>query len=669
MEAEFFKTTSVNDFQIQPTGPPPPGYPSQIVEDSYSKTPFLSDYAARKHAFIAHCLQNPGNSSLKGYYFELLRISENSGVIWEGLLQGALNYIDSRKDCSDFLLLGIVRLCFQLHDRPLLNPTLLQHAHTTLLNFKYWPDEPGIDSMCYWTENHYIMFSANEYLAGQLFPDSIFPNSGMTGIEKKAKARPRILKWLELRFYTGFNEWLSNIYFDEDLTALLNLIDFCDDPLIQRRATLITNLLLFDMVLNSFYGQFVSTHGRCYTAEKQNALIESTIDTAKLVFGMGKFAQKDNMSAVCLALSPYYSPPPVLFAIGSDFARTEMINQQRVGILIESADQWSLGYRSVEDGMQLLTFEAYVHPKTVNLMVKMLNAFHWWSNQFFKEFAPFKAVLQIGRYFGLNKLITWYFRKDLTRNARVENNIYTYRTPDYLLSSSQDYRKGFGGDQQHIWQATLGPQAVCFTTHPGGYGKTSPEGYWLGSGYLPRVGQVENVLIAIYRTPRRGGILLQRVLPFTHAWLPKLKFDEVIEQEGWIFARFGDGYLALHSQHEYHWQKEGEFAEQEVITPGRDNIWIIELGNRTQFSTFARFVEQIVRASLIFTRHSVSYHSPSQGELQFGWKGALLKNGSEVPLHRYFRYQNPYCTASFGSDVIEIDESPHKLVLDWKEST
>ena len=27
--------------------------------------------------------------------------------------------------------------------------------------------------------------------------------------------------WLDLRFHTGFSEWLSHVYYDEDLTALL----------------------------------------------------------------------------------------------------------------------------------------------------------------------------------------------------------------------------------------------------------------------------------------------------------------------------------------------------------------------------------------------------------------------------------------------------------------
>ena len=49
---------------------------------------------------------------------------------------------------------------------------------------------------------------------------------------------------------------------------------------------------------------------------------------------------------------------------------------------------------------------------------------------------------------------------DLCRNTREQVNITTYRTPDYMLSCAQDYRPGYGGDQQHIWQATLA-RRVC----------------------------------------------------------------------------------------------------------------------------------------------------------------------------------------------------------------
>ena len=65
-------------------------------------------------------------------------------------------------------------------------------ARQAILNFKYWMDEPGHDSMCYWSENHQILFAACEYLAGQLYPNEIFSNDGRKGKEKQERARIRI---------------------------------------------------------------------------------------------------------------------------------------------------------------------------------------------------------------------------------------------------------------------------------------------------------------------------------------------------------------------------------------------------------------------------------------------------------------------------------------------
>ncbi len=666
---EFFSTSGVNDFQLKIRDQLPVGYPSAVVPDHYAKTCFEADYGKRHKAFIDHCLKNPGSGSIKGHYLELIRIHEGKKPVHEGILLAALDYINLRKDCSDFVMLGIIRLLFQLKEKPLCSADLINKSEQTILDFKYWPDEPGIDSMCYWTENHQIMFSVNEYLAGQYFPDKTFTNSGMTGEEKKAKASPRIHKWLELRFKTGFSEWLSHIYFDEDLTALINLIDFCDDEVLVKKAQIVTDTLLFDIAVNSYYGQFVSTHGRSYTKEKLSSLKESTIDTAKLLFGMGVFAGEDNMSAVTLALSKRYRLPKVIFNVANDTQRRELLNKQRVAINIAEAAKWGLNRKTVDDGMILLSYQAYVHPKMINTMIKILDSYRWWENQFFPEFKALKRFMKIGRYFGLTRLVATLFERDLGRNTVEEANLYTYRTPHYMLSSAQDYKKGMGADQHHIWQATLDVEAICFTTHPGGYGDTAPNGYWQGSGFLPRVAQHKNVSIILYKLPKIGGLLVPKVLPFTHAWFPGDKFDEVIEKNGWIFGRKDFGYIALYAGPRYRRQKEGEFRDKEIIIDGRKSAWICELGSEPESGSFEQFIETVSSADIRVNGLNVDYSSPSLGRLQFSWKGDLKQDGSPVHLASYPRYDNPYCKAEFPPESIEIAAMGNKVTLDLERNT
>ena len=302
------------------------------------------------------------------------------------------------------------------------------------------------------------------------------------------------------------------------------------------------DLLLTDMALNSFRGTFGSTHGRSYERNKKWAREEATTTTQKLLFGTGSFALHENMSAVCLALSKSYRMPQVLYEIANDLARDELINRQRMGIRLAEAERWGLGFEDWEDGMVFLSLEAYTHPRTIDLVMRVFDAFNWWENDFFEPFKHRRGLLKVLRRLRLLPLVARLFAHDITRNTREQVDIYTYRTPDYMLSSAQDYRKGYGGDQQHVWQATLGPNAVCFTTHPARRQGPSPN-YWTGSGSLPRVAQVKNTVIVIYDINTRPGLYLTHRLRFTHAWLPRDQFDEVLEREDWIFARRGEATL------------------------------------------------------------------------------------------------------------------------------
>ncbi len=660
---DFFETTSVTDFQLKDYGKPPAGYPAKAVTDSYSEKPFSVNFEQRKKSLLQHLQKNPAKKFIKGYYTELARLYNNKGPVHKGALYSALDFIDKRYDCSDFVMLGIVRILYQFRDSKLLDKKFIMAAEKTLLHFKYWPDEPGIDSMCTWTENHQVMFSANEYLAGQMFPDQVFANSGMTGYQKMRASRERLLTWMRLRYQAGFSEWLSHVYYDEDITALVNLVDFCADPVIVRQAQVILDLIFLDMALNSYKGVFGSTHGRSYAAEKKSGLVESTTDTAKLLFGMGVFSGIDNMSAVTLAISSGYRLPTVIAHIAHHHNEEHMINRQRMSFRIKDAKKFGLNRKDPDDAMVLLSMEAYVHPNTIQTVMKLFDRYRWWENNFFTMFKAKKGLIQFLRYSGLLPILAKVMEKDFTRNTREEVNTYTFRTKDYMLSSAVDYRRGYGGDQQHIWQATMSPEAVVFTTHPGHKENTSG-GYWVGSGTLPRVAQHENVLIACYNISRMPGLYMTNRLFITHAWFPCEKFDEVIEKGGWIFGRKDDGYIALYSANGYRWQEKGEDAGKEVIAPGRNNTWICECGCKKVHGTFSSFVQSIASSRLRVAGGKVTYESPSAGNISFGWKGRFKVNNTHKVQRDYPRYDNNYCYAEYPLREIKIEKGKHALELD-----
>lgn len=629
--------------------------------DAYAEVPLADPYEARQKAYLEYTL----GQNTQGAFGGAVRVA--SGLPFDESMWGdSLDVINARRDCADFQLAGVLRLLYTAGDSPLLSGIARQQARDTILGFKYWPEEPGIDSMCSWSENHYILFSSGAYLAAQLYPDAVFTNTGKTGRERMPVFRDRILRWLHLRYQTGFSEWLSNVYYQEDLTALMNLVDFCQDEEVRQRAKMVTDLLVADMALNSFRGSFCGTHGRSYEHEKKWSRSEGTAAPFKMLFGTNRYFPGD-MAATCLALSTQYRLPRVLYDIANDTGRPEMVNEQRAGIRLLDAEKYGLKYDRLEDGMLFFALEAYAHPKTIGLTLQMLDAYHWWENDFFKSFTRQRGLMETAHDMGLLPAMVWLVRHDVQRNQREEANIYTYRTPDYLLSTAQDYKRGYGGDQQHIWQATLGPGAACFTTHPVS-GRQDAPNYWVGSGTLPRVAQVKNVAIAVYRIDGGGGgpYVKTRPLMFTHAWLPKDQFDEVVEGDGWYFARRGDGYLALWSRRPGHWQtEEGDDKDREIIAPGQENIWICELGRKETDGEFTSFMERIAKARVYGEGLQISYESPSQGLLEFGWNGSLKQHGKAVNIADYPRYGNPYAKADFPAGAIVFEHDGHTLKLDW----
>jgi hypothetical protein len=652
------------DLIITPHPPDPADYPYTSAPDDYVSESFATDFEARRRAFFDFIRHNPAPPSPKAPWFELARLASGAQP-HEGIFLGALDYIDARQDCADFSLHAILRLLYQYRHHQRISQSVLDRSEESILNFKYWPDEPGIDSMCTWTESHYLLFASAAYLAGQLFPDRTFVNSDLSGAQLMERHRLRLLRWMNLRFFTGFSEWLSHVSYDENLTALLNLVDFCKDEEIRVRAAILIDLILFEMAANNYLGVFGSANGRSYEESKKWVSQESTIDTHKLLFGRGIFSGVDNISAAAFALSTSYRAPRVLYEIANDFGRPELLQRQRAGIRIDQADWWDLQPKDFERGMLLLTYESYLHPRTARLFVKMLDAFDWWENEYFHPFQEKRRLIKSLSALGLLPWAARHYLRDVSRSAREEVNIYTYRTPDYMLSSAQDYRKGYGGEQQHVWQATLGPNAVCFTTHPARR-QGNPPNYWSGSGCLPRVAQIKNVVIAIYRLERFPSLTVKEALPFTHAWLPRDQFEEVIEREGWIFARHGDGYLALLSENPYEWRElPGEDQGREIMVQAKRNIWLCELGRRETDGDFSQFVQRILQAEVQFSASHVVYYSPSQGVLEFGWHGQLRQNGREIPLGEYPRYASPYVQAPFPPEQIEIQLKEYNLNLDW----
>ena len=93
--------------------------------------------------------------------------------------------------------------------------------------------------------------------------------------------------------------------------------------------------------------------------------------------------------------------------------------------------------------------------------------------------------------------------------------------------------------------------------------------------------------------------------------------------------------------------------------------WVHE----TKAGDFAQFIDAICAAPLTFRGLSVDYTSPSQGRIEFGWRGPFRQNGHELALRDFPRYENTYTKTAFPAERVEIQQGEHWLALDWQKGT
>ncbi len=618
------------------------------MQDTYWPEPQES-YPQRRERYLEFCAaQSP--SGRVGFFSQIARLEMGRDVD-EIPIREAITFVDSRQDCCDFAVGGLLRILYRYDHSPHISPALIADIEACLLRFKYWWDEPqGDNHRCYHTENHQIIFHSDELLAGQRFPDRVFENSRQDGRYHMAHAQHFITRWFDFRARFGFSEWLSNCYFEEDLLALVNLYDFAQDAEIRRQAGLCIDVILFEMALHSYRGILGCTHGRTYPRLIKGARNEDATNTAKLMFGMGLFNNPHTLGTVCLATSTYRCPP-LIAAIAGDLDEP-LLFQERHSLDIADAPKYGLSYDDMEDGHLYWSIQDYIHPSIYDLAQRTR-----------KERQILLYEDSQNRY---DRLLEWQKAECgvvdpvIDCHAMTEVHIQTYRTPDYLLSCAQDDRPGKPGYQQHTWQATLGIDAMVFTNHPGAADETSRPNFWAGNGVMPRAAQHRNVLVCIYHAPPDDAF------PFSHAYFPRAAFNEVVERDHWVFARKGDGYLALYSQHPVRWIVGGDQAIVEVRAAAPDNIWLCELGRRADWGSFAAFVDAIAASAVKCEGLHLTYRSPSQGWIDFGWTGPLRVAGEEIPLHAYPRFDNPYCHCEFTAPQIRLRRGDEGLTLDFR---
>ncbi|MBU1305096.1 MAG: hypothetical protein KKF33_06205, partial [Alphaproteobacteria bacterium] len=212
--------------------------------------------------------------------------------------------IEERRDCADFVAVPLLWAWMRHADA--FPADLAERTCRTLLDFRYWVDEPGNDVMWYWSENHALCFHVAQLLAGLSFPDRQFSASGRSGVEQAALATARLELWLDAVEEEGLAEWNSAAYYPVDFIGLLALVELAPAPLAARARVLCDRI--FTMVaLHTLAGVPAGSMGRAYDKELRAGPLTELAPFAAVAFGSGWL--NGGVASLPLFAAGSYAPP------------------------------------------------------------------------------------------------------------------------------------------------------------------------------------------------------------------------------------------------------------------------------------------------------------------------------------------------------------------------
>ncbi|MFN8052309.1 MAG: hypothetical protein U0Q22_12765 [Acidimicrobiales bacterium] len=670
-------------------GPLPPVGSAGLIDEGV--------FGARVSEYLSLATQTLQPTNSASVIAHLIRAAREPGFSWTpAAVTPALVDPDPFRDTDDFELMSL-QWVVRLGDGVLPADTM-EAIRASIAGARYRYDDPlpagALDNKWFWSENHRIMFAVDEYLGGLAVPDRVFTFTGLTGAQHAARSRQRIVDWIRERATYGFSEWHSNIYMKYDYAPLLTLVEFAPDEELVSLAAAAADVALFDLATHTMKGAYGVTHGRTYKGAKTNSLVETTFGTAKLLFDTTDqpYQSTTDIGPTFLCGSTRYRLPAVI----RNVARTSEVAtiRERHGVALDPHEEFSLApptlaNRPYSDPANLPFWWSQGALTAWQMLPVTLDAAKRWNlldTELFQRFAVVKQFADINA--GILQVVIRELASFAAQGVLGEAHTYTWRSPDAMLSSAVDHRFGDAMEQSHAWQATLDPRAVVFTTHPqkapaASLDWGSDNGYWTGTASMPRSAQSGRAAIHIYRPSYVSPT--DAVLgpyfgyqPYTHAFFPQDRFDEVVEAAGWVFARTGDGYVALWSERPTQWRPLSPATEATdghtlpfdlVAHGGADNAWVVEVGRRADHGSFADFVAAVSAAPVTVTRTgpevAVSYASPMEGLLEFGTVGAFRVAGAARALRDHPRHSSPWAEQCHLGEGFDIADGGSRLRIDF----
>lgn len=413
-----------------------------------------------------------------------------------------------------------------------LDEELKQRVKDVLLHYRYWMDQEGSDAMCFWSENHSLMFYISAMNVGELYPDEYFTRAHMMGKELWEAGKKRVEQWLDDVEENGFEEFLSTVYMCVTFAGLLNVIDYTPKE-ISERAVKVTDHLLEMLALHTYKGAVIAPMGRVY-----RQIIYPFLQGAQALMNL--------------------IDPSVPYSYGEGWLAF-----------------YATSHYKIPEGLkQLMQNNVEKEYATGNALIRLekTKAYCITSVQSPRRDKAYRR---------------WNNLTLLEETQEVDKTSHEYtKSLNERFHGTTCFEPGVYGYQQHMWSCALDSETQVFANHPGGTCDSSQmrPGYWYGNGVMPAICQEKGILGAIYQIPEEHPI------HFTHVYWPEVKFEQFQREKHWLFGKKETGYMGLWCSEELEPYQDQVF-DCEYRSYGDEIAYCVFCGQENEYKTMEVFIE------------------------------------------------------------------------------
>lgn len=555
----------------------------------------MGEFESRVEKFIQVNIESDDCS----HWVDILRLEfgREDKFCGDGFTNAATKML-RREDGVDFNH-GAISYLFNNHwQNPVLPGYLKELILSSVLQLPWWLNETGdLNDMQYWSENHQIGWKAGKYLIGQAFAENpelqnlIFEASNTNGEQSRQIGKEAVRQWLDYRSRFGFSEFNSDTYAPIAFKAMVSVAGLSKDPEVKRLAEKVMNLQMFDHIIGSKEQRLATARGRAYS---EGRIGIKGYEFMYLIKGIGKPPISQAQSAMLvLALKYGYQMPMALLEIAQEVEHGEFEMKERFGLYPKDGEFEGIHHDNPEDCIFWFSNGAYFDPVTPECIFITGDAYDLWDRtEIWGQVKLAKPIWDISP-----GLVTTVGEATATLGGGStlgSANVYTYRTPDFMLSSAQNYHPGWVIGQQQPWQATLDPNrnGSFFSHQP-----TTPipdedhkSDYWV-MGIHPKAAQYKSTLISLHNPDVLATLIFS--LDRTHANFRRSEMDELYTSGNWVIGSQGNGYVAMYSNKLANFE-----SDYDLVALGIQNVWICEVGSKEMHGSFENFTTFILNSSI-----------------------------------------------------------------------